>query len=294
MNVDLKLISDIKEDGVFVHVLVNCDEGITPLFVQVENQQHGFFRYFGRWVCCFKSSLGDGRKVMKVFLETKDQVMVLEREIYVLEGVVVPLRGEDVDFSYRIITEHVVQPGETLWSIANRYRVRVGDLILINRLSDPNRLFAGQRLKIGRVSPKESPVTVVVNVFTSKLAVYYDEKLLRVYPVALGRSDATPVGKYWIIQKEIDPALYWFGEYIPPRIPLNGLGTRYLQLSNPTYAIHGTSKPWEIGKRISHGCIRMFNRDVEELDAFVGIGTEVLVVNFEGMFPERLSDLARR
>ncbi|MCD6551016.1 MAG: L,D-transpeptidase family protein [Thermotoga sp.] len=284
----IKIISDIKKSGVYIYVVVTAGD-FTPIFLKVENRIFRFFELEGKWISVFKSFLEDGSHVVRIqFKGPFGYTFSIEKEIYVIKQVAVPMRGEDGTFDYTVFTQHVVQRGETLWSIANQYRVRVGDLVLINHLEDPDRIVAGQILKIGRVTFRENPVTIVVNLFSSKLGLYYDGVLLKVYPVALGRSDATPPGKYWILRKEIDPALYWFGEYISPRTPLNGLGTRYLQLSNSTYAIHGTSKPWEIGKRISHGCIRMFNRDVEELDAFAGVGTEVIVVKEKGDFPERL------
>ncbi|AJG40965.1 peptigoglycan-binding protein LysM [Thermotoga sp. RQ7] len=284
----IKIVSDIKKDDVYIYVVVEADD-FTPVSLELAGRTFRFFKLEGKWISVFRSFLEDGSHVVKVQFEGPlDYAFFVEKEIYVIKRVAVPMRGEDGAFDYTVFSQHVVQKGETLWSIANRYGVRVGDLVLINRLEDPNRIITGQVLKIGRVIFRENPVTIVVNLFSSKLGLYYDGVLLKVYPVALGRSDATPPGRYWILRKEIDPALYWFGEYISPRTPLNGLGTRYLQLSNPTYAIHGTSKPWEIGKRISHGCIRMFNRDVEELDAFAGVGTEVIVVKEEGDFPERL------
>ncbi|PLV60072.1 L,D-transpeptidase family protein [Thermotoga sp. KOL6] len=285
----IKIFSDIRENEVFVYTVVDSPKDIAPVSLKTTGQSFKFFNLERKWICIFRSFFKDGPHTVEIeFKGPYGYSFSMNKEIYVIKRVAVPMRGEDGTFSYIVFGKHVVQKGETLWNIANQYGVRVGDLVLINRLEDPDKIVAGQILKIGRVNFQENPVTIVVNLFSSKLGLYYDGMLLKVYPVALGRSDATPPGKYWILRKEIDPALYWFGEYISPRTPLNGLGTRYLQLSNPTYAIHGTSKPWEIGKRISHGCIRMFNRDVEELDAFVGVGTEVLVIKEEGDFPTRL------
>ncbi|WP_038050981.1 L,D-transpeptidase family protein [Thermotoga sp. EMP] len=286
---EIRVISDIKNGEVLVYVFIQSPEGVVPVSLNLEGKRFRFFNLEGKWICVFKSFLEDGAHELEItFNGPYGYTFSLKKEIYVIKRVAVPMRGEDGAFDYTVFAEHVVKRGETLWSIANQYGVRVGDIVLINRLEDPDRIVAGQVLKIGRVYFRENPVTIVVNLFSSKLALYYDGVLLKVYPVALGRSDATPPGRYWVLRKEIDPALYWFGEYISPRTPLNGLGTRYMQLSDPTYAIHGTSKPWEIGKRISHGCIRMFNRDVEEIDAFAGVGTEVVVVKEDKEFPERI------
>lgn len=58
-----------------------------------------------------------------------------------------------------------------------------------------------------------------------------------------------------------------------------GFGTRWMGLNVPwgIYGIHGTNKPWSIGRFASHGCIRMRNKDVEELFEWTPIGTEVKI-----------------
>lgn len=43
---------------------------------------------------------------------------------------------------------HVVQPGETLWGIASKYRVSVSAIVAANRLANPDALQLGQRLRI--------------------------------------------------------------------------------------------------------------------------------------------------
>ncbi|ANQ54006.1 hypothetical protein BG95_06195 [Thermosipho sp. 1063] len=212
-------------------------------------------------------------------------------KLFTLNGFTTYLRGDFTPYVFNKITTHVVKKGETLWEIAKKYGVRTADLQIINELDDPNKIYAGMRLDIGKVQFTEGLTSIVVNLATSRLAVYYAGKLVKIFPVAIGRSDSMPPGIYWIFDKQIDPALYWFGEYIPPRSPINGLGTRFLQLSNPKYGIHGTTKPWEIGRRISHGCVRMFNRDVETLDSFVDLGSPVFVVKNFKDFPENLSNI---
>lgn len=44
------------------------------------------------------------------------------------------------------------------------------------------------------------------------------------------------------------------------------------------YGIHGTDQPESIGQAVSHGCVRMLNRDIEELYPRVPIGTMVNIV----------------
>lgn len=54
------------------------------------------------------------------------------------------------------------------------------------------------------------------------------------------------------------------------------LGTRRLDLGDG-YGIHGTDNPKSIGQSVSHGCVRMFNKDVEQLYPMVPVGTAVYI-----------------
>ncbi|MCP3740373.1 LysM peptidoglycan-binding domain-containing protein [Rossellomorea sp. BNER] len=46
---------------------------------------------------------------------------------------------------------HVIQRGETLWQIANRYRANISQIVDANELPDPNRLLVGQSLVVPSV-----------------------------------------------------------------------------------------------------------------------------------------------
>jgi lipoprotein-anchoring transpeptidase ErfK/SrfK len=60
--------------------------------------------------------------------------------------------------------------------------------------------------------------------------------------------------------------------------PGNPLGARAMYLGNTDYRIHGTNDPTTIGKRVSSGCIRLRNADVEDLYGRVGVGAKVVVL----------------
>ncbi|HEW91951.1 MAG TPA: L,D-transpeptidase [Thermotogaceae bacterium] len=162
--------------------------------------------------------------------------------------------------------------------------------MMINNINDPRKLLAGQTIKIGNLIFEPSKIKILVDLFHSKMYIYYKDHLLKKLPVAVGRADATPPGVYTVMEKRKNPALYWNGEIIPPGSLVNGLGTRWIGLSDPQYGIHGTTKPWEIGRRISHGCIRLRNEDVEKLFEFVPIGTEVITVENLDTIPEILTE----
>ncbi len=57
------------------------------------------------------------------------------------------------------------------------------------------------------------------------------------------------------------------------------MGSRALRLSDPAILIHGTNRPWGIGTRDSHGCIRLYEEDIARLFGQVGRGTRVTIVN---------------
>ncbi|MFM1652122.1 L,D-transpeptidase [Brevibacillus sp. B_LB10_24] len=112
-----------------------------------------------------------------------------------------------------------------------------------------------------------------IRISISKLTLYlYDgDRLVRSFPVALGKiATATPRGDFTIVSKVPYPNSY-------PGGPLSAFGTMWMGLSKPHYGIHGTNNPASIGKYVSHGCIRMYNQDVEALARLVPIGTPVSI-----------------
>ncbi len=109
------------------------------------------------------------------------------------------------------------------------------------------------------------------------------------YPLGIGREGlGTPIGKTTIVRKKEKPT--WrptrrmrdedpkLKAVVPPG-PDNPLGTHALYLGWPTYAIHGTTKPYGIGRRVSSGCIRMYPENIIKLFEQVPIGTKVNVIN---------------
>jgi L,D-transpeptidase ErfK/SrfK len=52
-----------------------------------------------------------------------------------------------------------------------------------------------------------------------------------------------------------------------------------MRLSAPSVLIHSTSKPWGLGMQVTHGCIRMYPEDLEQLFGKVSVKTPVTIVN---------------
>ena len=119
---------------------------------------------------------------------------------------------------------------------------------------------------------------LVISIPDRKIALIEDGRVVKVYPVAVGAAGTpSPKGSFHISSRLLHPTWYQPGKVVPPG-PANPLGTRWMGLGFKGYGIHGTNMPLSIGKAASHGCIRMRNRDVEELYALVQIGDPVELV----------------
>jgi len=126
---------------------------------------------------------------------------------------------------------------------------------------------------------------IVVSIPDRSLAVIESGHVVKVYPTAVGAAATpSPAGSYRIVQRLPNPTWYTKGRIVSPG-KSNPLGTRWLGLSAKGYGIHGTNSPASIGHNASHGCIRMNNRDVEELFKLVAIGDPV------ELYSERTSEL---
>ena len=116
---------------------------------------------------------------------------------------------------------------------------------------------------------------IVVSIPDRKLAVLEGDRTLHIFETAVGAPKSpSPTGVYQIVNSIADPTWYTKGKIVPPG-KSNPLGTRWLGLSRKGYGIHGTNRPDSIGHNASHGCIRMRNREVEELFKIVAVGDQV-------------------
>ncbi len=124
-----------------------------------------------------------------------------------------------------------------------------------------------------------------IDISERRLYLYDGEEVVKTYPVAVGVSRyPTPKGDFRIINKAYHPTWTpppspWAAGLEPvPAGPGNPLGTRWMGLSTPHVGIHGTYASGSIGTAASHGCIRMYIRDVEEIFELVYVGTPVQIV----------------
>ncbi|HHW55922.1 MAG: L,D-transpeptidase family protein [bacterium] len=132
--------------------------------------------------------------------------------------------------------------------------------------SFPNTVTGGQR-------------EIWLNIPALRLSYWEDGQLIKEYPVAVGKpTSPTPEGTFTVLNKLVDPT--WYppdGSRPVPPGPGNPLGRRWLGFA-PGYGIHGTNAPGSIGRAVSLGCVRMHNKDVEELYANLPLGTPVHII----------------
>lgn len=126
---------------------------------------------------------------------------------------------------------------------------------------------------------------IFINKSSNTLYFLNGQEVVNKYNVATGRSQLdTPEGKFSIIVKAVNPAWGGAGRYEPIRggDPSNPLGKRWMGLNiggGGEYGIHGNAAYNSIGKYVSLGCIRMYNKDVESLFEIVSKGTPVWIGN---------------
>lgn len=134
-------------------------------------------------------------------------------------------------------------------------------------------------------------LSIVINIPGRTLSLYDNNKLLKSYPVGVGRADSqTPLGQFKIKLKEKNPV--WINPNdLDMKIdsgPENPLGYRWMEIDS-LYGIHGTNQPDSVGGYVSNGCIRMYENDVEELFDKVDLETPV-TITYERLQFEQTQD----
>lgn len=185
---------------------------------------------------------------------------------------------------------------DSLLDVARRFGLGIDELRLAN--PDVSLWLPGEgtpiRLPSRFVLPSSVRRGVVINVPEMRLY-YYPEDGDRVHtwPISIGRVGyETPLGKTKVARKKVGPTWYPTesireehaarGEALPRVVepgPDNPLGSHAIYLGFPTYLIHGTNRPFSIGMRVSHGCVRLYPEHIVELYDLVSPGTPVAIVH---------------
>lgn len=124
---------------------------------------------------------------------------------------------------------------------------------------------------------------LLLNLKKRRVFVYQGQKIIASYPVAIGRPGwETPTGQFRVIQMVREPV--WehpFSGQLVPSGKNNPLGARWIGFWTDGanfIGFHGTPQENLIGQAVSHGCVRMRDRDIKALFEKVKIGTSVIVI----------------
>jgi lipoprotein-anchoring transpeptidase ErfK/SrfK len=127
-------------------------------------------------------------------------------------------------------------------------------------------------------------VNLVLKLKERKVYVYKGDQVLGKYPVAIGKKNTpTVTGEWYVMEKITNPGWTNFntGKFVKPG-PNNPMGERWIGFytdGKDMIGFHGTPDVKSIGKAVSNGCVRMFNKDVKAIFPLVEVGTVVKVVN---------------
>ncbi len=188
---------------------------------------------------------------------------------------------------------YVPEPGQTLMEVARRAGVGYQGIMQANPGLDPWRPGIGRAVIIPHagIVPKESQPGITINL--AELRLYYiwqenDLHRVRIYPIGVGREGwQTPEGLFRVVRKIEEPT--WrvpvtireespeLPEYVPPG-PDNPLGQFWIGLSVGRIGLHGTNQPFGVGRRVSHGCIRLYPEDIRSLFARISLETPVRII----------------
>lgn len=188
---------------------------------------------------------------------------------------------------------HAIKPGESLIELAPRYDLGYNEITAANPELDPIIPEPGARIIIpGRWIIPDVPRRRGIVINLSEMRLYYfpprDPDRVVTYPIGIGDEGwETPTGTYRIVEKITRPTWYVpasirrqkpeLPKVVPPG-PDNPLGSHALRLSLRSVLIHGTDRPFGIGRQVSHGCIHLYPDDIPKLFAAVPVGTRVTIV----------------
>ena len=163
---------------------------------------------------------------------------------------------------------------------------------LLQRLNPGKKFEAGDVIRIPnvpRAAPGKAARVVVSLADQSVTALDSEDRTIARYPATLGSSkDPLPIGDWKVNGVKRDPTyaynpdLFWDAKADQakatlPAGPNSPVGVVWIDLSKENMGIHGTPSPSLVGKRQSHGCIRLTNWDASELAAMVAPGMPALL-----------------
>lgn len=182
---------------------------------------------------------------------------------------------------------------DTLIQLARANGLGFQTLAAANPGVDPWLPGAGRSLLLpySAVLPGRPQNGITVNLAELRLYLVREEEgvqRVRIYPIGIGDEGwETPEGEFAVISKLKRPhwkppqAIRLERPWLPLRVPPgpeNPLGEHWLGFTPQGHGIHGTNQPYGVGRRVSHGCLRLYPEDIRDLFSRVEVGTPVRIV----------------
>lgn len=192
------------------------------------------------------------------------------------------------------LQRHVTRYEDSLVDLARAYNLGYTEMVAANPGIDPWVPGADVEVVIPtlHIVPDGAREGLLLNLSDQRLYWFRpDGKTVSSVPVGVGDQGwKTPKGSTKIVRKQANPSWYVPKSVLEedptlPKVvrpgPDNPLGTHAFYLGWPAYLIHGTNKPFGVGRRVSHGCVRLYPEDIARLFPQIPVGTPVTVIDQE-------------
>ncbi len=182
-----------------------------------------------------------------------------------------------------LVTLYPVAKGDTLVTIAKRFKITDQLIVSLNGLTNRDRLKIGTPLKVVR-----GPFRAVVTKSSFRLDLLLGDVLVRSMNVGLGMNGSTPTGHWRVRDKLANPG--WTdprtNEFYHPDAVDNPIGEYWIGLEGLSgeaigkrgFGIHGTIDPGSIGRQMSLGCVRLLPADIESVYRLLVIGDSTVEI----------------
>jgi L,D-transpeptidase ErfK/SrfK len=189
---------------------------------------------------------------------------------------------------------YIAKENDSLIEIARKFGLGYKEIVASNPGIDPFLPGEGTLVNIPTswvLPDMESYNGIVINL--SEMRLYYffmhsSSRLVMTFPIGIGREGyETPAGNFTVVEKIPNPSWHvpesirkkkpHLPKVVPPGSD-NPLGSHALRLSMRDILIHGTNMPYGVGRRVSHGCIRLYPEDIKKLFDYVPNKTDVSIV----------------
>ncbi len=190
---------------------------------------------------------------------------------------------------------YIVRENESLIEIARKFGLGYNEILSANPDLDPFVLETETNITLPTswiLPDVETYNGMVINISEMRLYYFFKKKgvnLVATFPIGIGKEGYnTPTGNFKIIEKIVDPSWHVptsireknpdLPKVIPPG-PDNPLGSHALRLSSGDILIHGTNKPFGVGRKVSHGCIRLYPEHITKLFQLVPNKANVTIIH---------------